>query len=470
MNVTLAGDLPPTLGASATQTSKMKVAIVGGGWAGLAAAIALKDAGIANISVFEASHRPGGRARSIAYPGFPDELDNGQHILLGAYTGCLALMHRLHGENADKLLHRHPLHLETLGGRFRVAAPPWLNGPLAGLRLPAALILARGLSIAARWQAVRLLLALRRQQWQVHAELSVTTLLAEHGQGEAACRHLWHPLCLAAMNTPPQHASAALFAAVLRDSLGARAAASDLLLPAVDLGKLWPEAATRLVDWRPGTPARRLQQAVHNGWHINDEPEQFDAIILAVSPQSAGQLLRTLPARTDANALLQSLDAFRYAAIATLNLRLDCPWRLPFPMMQLDDGNGTLPGQWVFDRAWMTGRPQHGEISIVASVADAWLAQGRETLAKTMEQQWRTAAATAGIQTIPATTHQALIVEKRAALLATPGLQRPGAATPWPGLYLAGDWTDTGYPGVLEGAVRSGQTCAGLLLSKPAGH
>ncbi|CAK7073754.1 hydroxysqualene dehydroxylase HpnE [Kerstersia gyiorum] len=465
----------------------MKVAVVGGGWAGLSAALTLRQAGVAHVSVFEAGPRPGGRARRIDHPDFPAGLDNGQHILLGAYRDSLALIEHLASQTANSQrarLHRYPLHLESLDGHFRLHAPGRWPAPL---NVILALASARGLSLAARGQAVRLMLALRRWGWQVPIEWSVDQLLARLRQGSELRQRLWHPLCLAALNTPVQQASAALFARILRDGLAEERQASDLLLPGCDLGELWPDAAIRQVDWRPGnaitaiehTPDgwRLLRASAHTddaapaGGHETGAP--YDALILAVPPPQAARLLHPLPGRPGSARLLQTLAVFDFEAIATLNLKLAAPWQLPFPMMQLDDQDGRQPGHWIFDRANLTGRPECGELSIVGSVAGPFLEAGREALAQAMDAQWRrqwqarTTSSRIGQPAPaapPATLAHALVVEKRATFSARPGLARPGAVSPWPGLYLAGDWTDTGYPGVLEGAVRSGQEAARRLL------
>lgn len=476
----------------------MKVAVVGGGWAGLAAAIALRDAGLSRVTVFEAAPRPGGRARRIEHADFPEGLDNGQHILLGAYQDSQALIARLQAADAGPRLHRSPLHLESLDGHFKLRAPARCPAPLHMLL---ALASARGLNLASRWQAIRLMLTLQRWRWQVPADWSVAQLLTRLQQGAALRQRLWHPLCLAAMNTPAPRASAALFAAVLRDGMAGSRQASDLLLPACDLGALWPDAAVQRIDWRPGVTIRALQ-AAGSGWRLGpdslpaDTPAQsdaetYDAVILAVPPPQAARLLRGLPGTPGADPLLHALDSFEFEAIATLNLKLASAWRLPAPMMQLDDEDGRLPGHWIFDRAWLTGRADSGEISIVGSVAGPFLEAGRDALAQRLDQQWRAQWArriaahggtahggtahdvadqaakdtAARLAAPPPSCAQALIVEKRATFAARPGLMRPAVTSPWPRLYLAGDWTDTGYPGVLEGAVRSGQEAARRLLS-----
>jgi len=433
----------------------VRLAVVGAGWAGLAAAVRLRDAGH-GVTVYEASRTVGGRARRLDHPDFEHPLDNGQHILLGAYTETLALMRRL-GCDPEAGLLRTPLRLESADGAFRLHAfrlpAPW--------HALAALLGARGLGIAGKRAALRMMLGLRRDRWQAPAGWTVQALLDRHAQPAATRRLLWIPLCLAALNTPPETASAALFARVLRDSLAGPRAASDLLLPRVDLGALWPQAAARLCDLRPGCIVRRLE-AADGGMRVDGEP--YDGVVLAVPPYAAARLLQDLPAADGDDGLRAALHAYEYQPIATLTLKLAAPWRLPSPMMMLaEDPARGHHGQWLFDRAWLAGRDGGaGELAVVVSAAQALQQSGRDGSGERLAAQVREQLARhpAGLPPMPAVAARALVVEKRATFWARPDLARPAARTPWPALVLAGDWTDTGYPGVLEGAVRSGLRAA----------
>ncbi|WP_459614686.1 hydroxysqualene dehydroxylase HpnE [Bordetella sp. 2513F-2] len=436
----------------------MKVAVIGAGWAGLAAATALHEAD-AHVTVFEAGRTPGGRARRVVHPGFGDGLDNGQHILLGSYTETLALMRRL-GRNPDALLMRRPLRLASLDGRLRISAPP-LPAPW---HAAAALLGARGLSGAERLAAVRLVQGLRGCEWAPPPAWTVRQLLDQHGQPEGVVRQLWGPLCLAALNTPLEQASARLFAVVLRDSLTGARRNSDMLLPCVDLSALWPDVAARQVTTRYGRTVRQLRPAER--WiDVNDE--RFDAAVLAVPPPAAARLLGNDLRECGSPGLLKALQAFDYMPIATLNLLLAQPWPLPEPMMMLreDAARGHL-GQWVFDRARLTGRAAQGELAVVVSAAVDVAEGEREAIIAALVEQVREQAARhpAGLAPMPAVRLAELFIEKRATFAARPERVRPLNHTPWRTLALAGDWTDTGYPGVLEGAVRSGLQAARIVL------
>ncbi len=435
----------------------MKVAVIGAGWAGLAASVALREAG-AKVTVFEAGHTPGGRARRVFHDGFDSPLDNGQHLLSGAYKHTLALMRRV-GRNPDALLMRRPLRLASLDGRFHLSAPR-LPAPL---HMAVAILRARGLSWADRLATLRLMRGLRAMSWKPPRDWTVRQLLHYHAQSDTLIRQVWEPLCLAALNTPLATACAGLFARVLRDSLAGRREDSDLLMPCTDLSALWPDAAARLVTMRYGSTVRQLQPA-EVGIDINQE--RFDAAVLAVPPAFAARLLEGPLRAVGATGLLEALRAFDYLPIATLNLRLAEPWRLPEPMMMLreEPARGHV-GQWLFDRAQLAGDAQAGELAVVASAATTLTERNRQQSIEALIDQVaeQAAAYPQRLPPMPEVAAAELFIEKRATFAAVPGLSRPLNTTPWPTLALAGDWTDTGYPGVLEGAVRSGLEAARVL-------
>ena len=435
----------------------MKAAVIGAGWAGLAAAVALREAG-AKVTVFEAGHTPGGRARRVFHGEFDTPLDNGQHLLSGAYRHTLALMRRV-GRNPDALLMRRPLRLASLDGRFRLSAPR-LPAPL---HLAVAVLGARGLSWSDRLGMLRLMRGLKAMSWAPPREWTVLQLLRRYAQSDTLIRQLWDPLCLAALNTPTAQASAGLYARVLRDSLGGRREASDLLLPCTDLSALWPDAAARAPDHalrQHGAPAAALAR------RRGRQPG-------ALRRRRAGRAarLRRAPAgraaaQAGAGGLLDALKSFDYLPIATLNLRLAGPWRLPEPMMMLreDPARGHL-GQWLFDRARLVGDDKTGELAVVASAAVGVAERNRQPVIEALIDQVAEQAARhpARLPPLPEIRAAELFIEKRATFAAVPGLTRPLNTTPWRALALAGDWTDTGYPGVLEGAVMSGLAAARTL-------
>ena len=447
----------------------MNIAVIGAGWAGLAAAVHLKDLG-ATVTVFEAAPVPGGRARGVDDVNM-GRIDNGQHLMLGAYTESLRLIERLQTELAlDQLLSRTPLHLESADGSFKLRAPR-LAAPFNTLL---ALLTAKGLSLSDRLKALRMMVHCRLTGWQAQPNETVQSLLKRHKQTDLLCLKLWAPLCLAALNTPVAQSCAQLFLNVLRDSLDAQRDASDLLIPRVDLTQLWPAAAAETVSLRYRHLVRKVR-ATQTQVEVDDEP--FEACLIAIPPYAAARVLFNASDESDdglvntaqrqsETALLRLLRGFAYRSIATLTLELDDDWLLPHAMLMLDEDvtRGHL-GQWVFRRAAHTR-----QLTVVISDAEDFLKHDRTQFVEAIATQIREQCAkrSQNAPPMPAVKYQRLIVEKRACFDAVPDLLRPGNQSPWPNIVLAGDWTDTGYPSVLEGAVRSGIRAAKILQQQLA--
>lgn len=435
----------------------MRIAVIGAGWAGLAAALRLQDAGHHPV-VIEAARVPGGRARSIQSNALASDIDNGQHILLGAYTETLALMRRL-GINTQDAFHTQALHLESADGRFRLHAWP-LPAPWHQL---SAILSARGLSLTQRLHLVRLLAGLKRTGWRTPEGATVAQWLAAHATPAQLVERIWAPLCLATMNTPPDTADAQLFAHVLRDSLGAQAAASQTLIPRGTLNQLWPErACARLPDVRMGCHVRTLSA---DGPDYLIDGEAFDGVIVATPPHTGYRLLAQLTLPAAQADWWSGWPDWRYESIGTVSLRLAQPWGLTHAMLMLwEYPERQQFGQWLFDRS-VSGRGACDDmLHIVVSQASRYAHLTSDEVIEGVVAQLREQVA----RPLPAIVAQTLITEKRATFSAVPGLLRPKAQTPWPNILLAGDWTDTGYPAVLEGAVRSGLAAAdGLTACMP---
>ena len=213
------------------------VVVVGAGWAGLAAAAHLVDSG-RRVTLIEAARQPGGRARSAKFDGLT--VDNGQHIALGAYRDLLKTCQRI-GLDESRVFRRMPLRLHVRGDETTVALrAPRLPAPL---HLLAAFAGARGLDWADKRNTLLHWPALIRA---TQAELTVAELWRRADQAERVCRYLWRPLCIGALNTYPEQASARLFQAVLKDAFMRRRADSDILLPRRDLARVFPRPA---VEW-----------------------------------------------------------------------------------------------------------------------------------------------------------------------------------------------------------------------------
>ena len=424
------------------------VAIVGGGWAGLACAVELAAAGV-RTSLFEAARQLGGRARSVDVQG--RALDNGQHILIGAYRETLRLM-RLAGADPARVLQRLPLELNYPGSCFRLRLP----------RLPAPLHLAIGLTTAKgcspreKIAAARFMRSLQATKYRLTEDISVAELLDQQRQTGSLRRFMWEPLCLAALNTPPENASAQVFANVLRDSLGGKRSDTDLLLPNADLNAVFPDAASRFITGHGGTiRLSRRVECIERPLHIAGEA--FDDIVIATAPQHAIALLRDHPQTA---AIAGMLGSYHYEPIGTVYLGYPAGVRLPLPMLGMDVGSPDRLGQWVFDRGQLGGG--EGVMGCVLSAEGAWDERGNDALAATMHAELEETLA----RPLPHPLWHQVIRERRATFSCRPGLPRPESRTPLRGLWLAGDYVCADYPATLEGAIRSGVAAARAILGR----
>lgn len=424
-----------------------RIAVVGAGWAGLACAAELAAAG-RPVTVFEASRRVGGRARSVELDGHL--LDNGQHLLVGAYSETLRLM-RLVGAEPERHLFRLPLRLDYPGA-FRLQLPrlpaPW--------HLAFGLLAADGAPLREKLAAALFMTRLKARRYRLDEDRSVADWLDRERQTGVLRRFLWEPLCLAALNTPPADASAQIFANVLRDSLGGTHGSTDLLLQRSDLGAVFAEPAADFVAAHDGEIRRSTRIRAQDikragaGWRLAGE--DFAQLVVAVAPQHLPALLRERPAHA---ALLRQVEAYAYEPIGTLYLAYPASVRLPFPML----GLGGPLGQWVFDRASLGGPA--GMLACVFSAQGEWEALDDDALAARLHAEISTV-----LGPLPAPLRWRSVREQRATFACRPQMQRPGPLTAERGLWLAGDHTCADYPATIEGAVRSGVAAANGILDR----
>lgn len=460
------------------------IAIVGGGWAGMAAALELAQAG-RRVHVFEAAPVLGGRARRVAraHPQVAGELDNGQHLLLGAYRHTLSLMRRA-GVDPDAAFLRLPLQMAYPDG-WTLEAPRWP----APLHLLGMGLRARRISWSARAALARVLARVRAGERGGDGETgqktgqTVDAWLADTPR--ALRERLWYPLCVAALNTPPAQADAAVFRRVLRDSLFAARGDSDMLIPRIDLSRVFPEAAADVVRGaggtvETGTAVRALSRhandasdaghAAHDpGWlvHTSSGATPVDQVVIATAPRPAARLLAPLAEHAPALApTLAMLDAFAYAPIVTLHINVG-GLRLPRPFLALDCG-ADAPAQFVFDRAALGDIAAGAENvwSVVISAADDAGALEQPHLARQVRAQLarQLGPCVPGAHRLAEARGDFVIAERHATFRCVPGLARPRNHIGIPGLLLAGDYTEGPYPATLEAAMLSGSAAARLCL------
>ena len=433
-------------------TALLRVAIVGGGWAGMAAGVRAVQAGH-QPTVFEVARTLGGRARTMRAPlanGTQVTLDNGQHIMIGAYSETLALM-KLVGVDEDKALLRLPLTLVFPDGKG-ITLP----------RLPAPLDAVVGILNAQGWDARDKLTLLRTAAgWQWHAfrcNAAATVAQLCRPLTPRVMAELIEPLCVSALNIPAARASGQVFLRVIRDSLFAASRGSNLLLPRTDLSAMFPLPAA---DWLQARGASVLTgervEALHrisSGWLINDKA--FDAVILACPSWEAARLVEgaAVGLQTDSGKQMTGwvhrCKSLAFEAITTVYATSKT--RLDHPMLSLR-ATPAHPAQFVFDRGQLGG--PKGLLAFVISAStgerdtlqDRVMAQGRLLGIKDLEP----------LQTV---------VEKRATFACTPGLLRPTVEVA-PGLLACGDYVEGPYPATIEGAVRSAAQAVAQLAVMP---
>jgi squalene-associated FAD-dependent desaturase len=445
---------PIPRGATLEKSKGRSVAIIGGGWAGLTAALKTRADGH-HPELFEMAPNLGGRARSngvdTAPGGEPSassdaytlRLDNGQHILIGAYSRTLFWMRWL-GQDSDRAFMRTPLALVKPSG--------------GGLRLPRGnptIAFAQACLRVREWplhNRVALLAWAARQRWhgfQCEPQVSVQQLCK--GLAPAVQRDLIEPLCVAALNTPAERASASVFLRVLRDALLDGPGSSDLLLPRLPLARLFPEPAQRWLEQR-GVAIHKphrvnsIEATPQGAWKVDGKA--FDAAILACSSKEASRLVRAINPHWAAQA-----DALRFEPIVTAYYRTaTTPSSWPFPMLMLQADDREFPAQFVFNHEAISG--QGGVIAAVVSGAGPWVERGQSETDRALQRQLS--------MHLPQASDMKLlaqITEKRATFSCEVGLLRPDAAIAR-NLFAAGDYVDGPYPATLEGAVRSGEFAA----------
>jgi len=414
---------------------KKKTAVIGAGWAGLACAVEATRLGHA-VTLFEAAHMPGGRARRVDnMHGLA--LDNGQHILIGAYTATLQLMRDV-GVDVEGALLRLPLSLRFADG-----------GGLKLPRLPAPLDLLAGIFTARGWtwrdksSLLRTAIGWRLSGFRCAGGTTVADLCA--GLTPRVMRELIEPLCVSALNTPVAQSSGEVFLRVLKDALFSGSGGADLLLPRADLGALLPDAAIRWLT-RQGATVRigtRVRAIASEAGQWLVDGDAFDQLVLACAPWDAARLVRAsgLPA----DRWCETTEALRFEAIATVYVRGARP--LAEPMLALRSHPATAPAQFVFDRSQLGGL--QGVLAMVVSANEA----SREVLEEKVIAQAAAQLGQSNLQLVQT------VVEKRATFACTPGLVRPSSSIA-PGLQACGDYIEGPYPATLEGAVLSGLAAA----------
>lgn len=431
-----------------TLSQRLQIAIVGAGWAGLAAAITAAQKGH-QVTLLEASKFWGGRARSIQthsedYP----LLDNGQHILIGAYQKTLSMM-QIVGIDLEKAFWRKPLDLRYADG--------------SGLSLPNKpfpLNLLQGIAFNSSWSAVdKWQLLTSAWQWQrMHFEC------AEHLTVADLCKKMtppvWQdliePLCVSALNTPANEASGKVFLRIMKDALFGPVGSSDLLLPRLDLGQLFPNAAINWLEKKGASchSGQRIESILDAGINSSKAPRwqlgnhKFDHLVIATPAWDAAHLLEKFNA-----AWASTTRQLRYETIATVYVQGPLDFKLPLPMLALRTTQGS-PAQFAFDRGQIY--TEAGTPGLLAFVVSANKLSKEDVTHQVMGQLSALLIQLGQVALrIEAFKVIQTVVEKRATFACIPNLKRP-SARPCQGITVCGDYVEGPYPATLEGAIISG--------------
>ena len=426
------------------QVNVMRTIIVGGGWSGLATAIELTDQGN-QVQLFEAGGVLGGRARSVNWQNI--DVDNGQHLTIGAYQNMLNLMSHI-GLDVDGLFRREPLDLMLIDKRYK------------SLKISTQGKLSTSINrLYHLWKTggfVSLLAIYRLQsgikQSHLLTKKTVRELLSSARQPQRLIDQLWEPLTLAMLNTPINEASSQVFADVLNASLFADESAAELLIPTKPLSDVFPNPAGKYIEDNGGDIQlnNRIKSLIIADGLVkgiidqHDQQHFADNVVLALPPSALNKLLPL-------EAQLKNIDEY---PICTVYLQYTSSLTAPHSITGL---SGTI-SQWLFDRSFQ----KPGLMAVVISGPGEHTQLSKQALIEAVSNELNEL-----LPNWPEKAEGALVIrEKRATFAATPESQkqRPTCQTNIKGLWLAGDYVQHAFPATLETAIGNGLACARQIL------
>lgn len=441
--------------------------VIGAGFAGLSAAVRLVRRG-ARVLVLEARGRLGGRATAFPDRETGEIVDNGQHVLLGCYTQTFEFLREIGALGNVSIQPQLAVTMVERSGRRSRLVCPSLPAPL---HLLAGLLEWEALDWTDKLSALRmarpLRIAVRQARGASGAGIAaspgetVENWLVRNGQSERLRELLWRPLALAALNQPTELAAAPLFVRVLAEMFGSDPQAAAIALPATPLHLMYAEPARAYIEARGGsvrtgvTAKVRVEGGVATGVGASDERWTADAIVSSVPWFALPNLFDDEPA--ELTAILGRARRMASSPIVTINLWFDRP--------VIDEPFLGLPGramQWVFDKRLVLGG-QASHLSLVSSGASPLTGLANDDLIHAAHVELLDALPEIRQARL---VHATVIREPHATFSLAPDQPpRPPATTPIRRLWLAGDWTDTGLPATIEGAVRSGHAAAEAALT-----
>lgn len=437
------------------------VLIVGGGLAGLSCACALADAGY-QVRVLEQRPYLGGRASSYLHPGTGEVIDNCQHVLLGNCTNLIGFYRRL--DVLDRIRWFDAMTFLEPGGRRSVIRPSWLPAPFHSMPSfwrVAALSPSDKVAIARALGSI----GTSARRAQKEPDEPMAAWLARRGQTPQAIDRFWRPLLVSALNEDLEHMSCCHARQVIELSLLGSPAAGRIGVPSVPLSELYGRAGNYLQS-RGGVvhlraPAKGFVWTDEDKtWTVTVDGENYtaDAVVLALSFEAMASLLPLLPANAAAEDLAAKLTHFDHSPITGIHLWFDRE------ITDLDHAillDRTI--QWIFHKSRLQPELRTGAagsyVELVVSASRSLVAMERQKIIDLAVSELRDFFPAVRVARLIKAT---VVKEVRATYSIRPGLDgfRPRSASPWPQVFLAGDWTATGWPATMEGAVRSGYLSA----------
>lgn len=444
---------------SSSDNNLYDVIIVGAGWSGLACAVTLAHHGL-RICLLESAPHAGGRARKVQFKQFLNgqPVDNGQHIMLGAYHETLDLFKCL-GINEQQILERQSLSLKMYSpeqANIQLKVPD----TFAPLHLLLGFMQMQGVSLIERFKIIKMTLSLAVNNYQLETDISVHQLLKKHAQSQIVIASLWEPLCLATMNTPIQYASAQVFLRVLKDSFSRSRKDSELLFFRQDLSRTLVAPAIDFIHQHKGCfiPANKVTDidiTSNSQFLINTSAQYYQSryLVLATPAAVTEKLLKKHKhyLKPDSATL-----AFNFEPICTIYMQYPPTTQLSTRMT----GFFNTMAQWAIDRSLCN---QPGLIAVVISGPGRHTNIPTSELAERIHHELKLC-----LTNLPDYVDFQVITEKKATFSCRVGIesQRPQNDTHIEGLYLAGDYTNTHYPATLEGAIKSGRTAAHKIITR----
>src|SRR5271168_5258581 len=442
-----------------TASTKIRsVIVVGGGLAGLSAACALADAGY-QVRLLEKRRYLGGRASSYEHPGTGEVIDNCQHVLLGNCVNLIDLYRRLEVSDAIRWFDR--MTFVEPGGRRSVLEPSFLPAPLHDLP---AFLRASAFSFSDKLAIGRGLSAFVAGIPD-DADESFAQWLARHGQTRGAIERFWKPVLVSALNEDPDRMSVHYAGQVIRKSLLLSPGAGRMGIPIIPLSDLYSRAL-EYIGSRGGrvnlslAPESFEWSEENQQWTVTAHHESFtsDAVVLALAFEGLSKLLPSMPQNPKAEQLAINLGHFGHSPITGIHLWFDREITDLEHAILLD---ATI--QWLFHKSRLQAEKRRGApgsyVELVVSASNSMVEMQRQEI---IDLALRELAEFFPLVAQAKLVKAAVVKEVRATYSIRPQLDllRPTASSPWPRIFLAGDWVTTGWPATMEGAVRSGYLAA----------